>query len=127
MDVPLFYMTEASAADFVHYALDDLNAPPSAVGHPASSGVPNDFHLSPPYPNPFNSTTVIRFSLPARGSVSLVIYDVLGRKVATLFRSRRSGGSNQVIFDGSILPSGLYFAVLRSENLTQIRKVVLLK
>jgi hypothetical protein len=127
IDVPLFYMTQASAADFIHHALDDLNAPPSGVRQGESSNVPSAFHLSPPYPNPFNSNTVIRFVLPETGSASLTVYDVLGRKVATLFHSRSSGRSYQVVFDGSSLSSGLYFAVLKSENFTEVEKIVLLK
>lgn len=67
------------------------------------------FTLAQNYPNPFNPTTVINYQLPIDGHVTLVVYDVLGRKVNTLVDADKSAGSYEVNFDGRDLASGVYF------------------
>jgi hypothetical protein len=79
------------------------------------------------YPNPFNPTTQIEFYLHQRAEVSLVIYDLLGRKVTTLEYGMFEQGYHKSKFDGSELPSGIYFAQLTGGVSTQTRKLVLLK
>ncbi|MCL4511680.1 MAG: T9SS type A sorting domain-containing protein [Bacteroidetes bacterium] len=88
---------------------------------------PNDFDLSQNYPNPFNPTTTIKFRVASFGFVSLKVYDVLGREVATLVNERMNGGSYVVTFDASKLPSGVYFYRLIAGNNTAIMKMVLIK
>ncbi len=90
------------------------------------------FLLSQNYPNPFNPTTTIEYSLPSisiRGDskVSLVIYDLLGRKIKTLVNKEQSSGIYKVTFDGSGLSSGIYFYRLNTGNRTEIKKFVLMK
>jgi hypothetical protein len=79
------------------------------------------------YPNPFNPTTQIEFYLHQRAEVSLVIYDLLGRKVTTLQCGMFEQGYHKSKFDGSKLPSGMYFARLSGGVSTQTRKLVLLR
>ena len=79
------------------------------------------------YPNPFNPTTVIRFSLPQTDRVRLKVYDILGQQVAVLTDGMMEAGSHTVLFDGSTLPSGVYFARLEAGKSVQTEKLVLLK
>ena len=88
---------------------------------------PSNPSLSQNYPNPFNPATVINYSLPAAGHVSLKVYDVLGRKVSTLVNENQNSGKHVVNFNGSGLASGIYFYVLRTNNLVLSKKMSLLK
>jgi len=86
------------------------------------------FELASNYPNPFNPSTTIQFTLGNDGMTSLQVYNMLGQKVATLFQGAAEAGKMyQVTLDASNLPSGLYFAKLESGNQHTIQKMVLLK
>ncbi len=84
-------------------------------------------HLEGNYPNPFNPSTVIRFSLPAAREVTLKVYDMTGREVATLADRFFSAGSQSVVFDGSSLASGVYYYTIRSEGHIETRSMQLIK
>ena len=89
---------------------------------------PRTFTLSQNYPNPFNPTTTIEFTLEKDGRVSLKVYDILGREVATLLdENRQAGVYQQVFFNGSRYSSGVYFAVLRSGEKQMVKKMLMLK
>ncbi len=88
---------------------------------------PVSFQLFNNYPNPFNPTTVISYSIPKRGMVTLKIFDMLGREVATLVNEVKNAGSYEVQFDGSRLASGVYFDRLVTGNHAITRKMLLLK
>jgi len=79
------------------------------------------------YPNPFNPITSIGFSIEKDGFVSLKVYDLLGNKIKTLVNENKTKGLYFVDFDGSELPSGIYFYVLYANNRTAIKKLILLK
>ena len=86
------------------------------------------YALNSTYPNPFNLSTTLSFELPQSGEASLIVYDILGREVARLLDSYQSAGIHQLVFDGSALSSGIYFARLSSVNgQTQTQKLVLMK
>jgi aminopeptidase N len=94
--------------------------------------LPEDFGLDQNYPNPFNPGTTFRFRLPHRASISLKVYDVLGRELTTLVDGRVEPGFQSVVWDGTDhdgvkLPSGMYFCRLVSGNAVLTRKVVLLR
>ena len=93
--------------------------------------VPAKFILSQNYPNPFNPTTTIKYSLPVRAEnlqpVQLVVYDILGKQVATLVNENKSRGEYEVIFDASHLASGTYIYTLRVDNNLLSKKMLLLK
>ena len=107
----------------------------------SSTEVPNHFSLSQNYPNPFNPVTKIKFGVvtplnppfakggtaKTGGFVRLVIYDVLGREVAMLVNKQLSPGTYEVEWNGTNLPSGVYFYKLITEGFTVTKKMVLLK
>jgi|GEM_PF-6557618 len=90
---------------------------------------PADFLLLHNYPNPFNGQTVIRYHLPAPGQVSLAVYDILGKKVATLVDGQQGAGEQKVIFSAADRPlaTGIYYAVLTSSSAKKIIKMVLMQ
>ena len=71
--------------------------------------IPSHFVLHNPYPNPFNPTTTIRYDLPEAGRVSLIIYDILGRKVAVAVDSWQEAGAHEVVWSAADIPSGDLF------------------
>lgn len=96
--------------------------------------VPGEYKLEQNYPNPFNPSTVIDFSIPRNGLVSLKIYDLLGREITALVDEHLSAGNYSVDFNTSALPnssaalsSGVYFYVLKSNGFTLMKKMILLK
>ncbi len=92
-----------------------------------SVGQPQNYMLAQNYPNPFNPTTVISYQLSAVSNVSLKVYDILGREVATLVNEKQNAGSYSVTFDGSRLASGVYFYKLAAGNFVSVKKLVVLK
>lgn len=98
------------------------------VGVPASNGgLPLTYVLDQNFPNPFNPTTMIRFQLPVRSDVTLVVYDLLGRQVAVLAGGTRDAGRYEVKFDGTNLSSGVYIYRMTAGTFVESRKLVLTK
>jgi hypothetical protein len=83
------------------------------------------FLLRQNYPNPFNPATMISYSLPAAGHVSLKIFDLLGKEVTTLVNEMKQAGTFSYQWDASGLPSGIYFYRLQSGNNSAVKKLVL--
>jgi photosystem II stability/assembly factor-like uncharacterized protein len=101
--------------------------PGSSVVSTQPAAIPVSFGITRTYPNPFNPSTRIEFTLPKSGKVSLKVYDVLGREVAELVNETLNARDHVAVFNGSELPSGIYFARLEAAGLSQTRKMVLLK
>jgi hypothetical protein len=98
----------------------------------SNTQAPQVFLLKQNYPNPFNPETNISFSLPERTSVSLVIYNILGKKVKTLVTGELAAGTHTVHWDGgeeagNSVASGIYFYRLKTDSFDQTRKMVLMK
>jgi photosystem II stability/assembly factor-like uncharacterized protein len=96
------------------------------------STIPENFHLFQNYPNPFNPVTKIRFDIPSEGKslkakVKILVYDILGKEIATLVNEQLQPGTYEVTFDGSQLPSGVYFYQLRAGEFSETKKMILLK
>jgi hypothetical protein len=87
---------------------------------------PSSFVLSA-FPNPFNSSTTMSYDLPKAASISLRVFDLLGREVAVLKDGFSQAGTHRVTFDGSGLASGIYFARLDVGSFSQMKKLILLK
>ncbi len=88
--------------------------------------LPSKFSLKS-YPNPFNPVATISFSLPVNSRVTLNVYDVLGRKVASLVNGRKQAGNYSVKFNASSLTSGVYVCRLRTERYSKALKILLVK
>lgn len=90
----------------------------------------NSFRLNQNYPNPFNPSTIISYQLPVSGYVSLKLYNVLGKEVASLINNewKEAGSHNySLLIENSSLPSGVYFYRLQSGSYVQTKKMLLLK
>ena len=92
-----------------------------------SGSVPGEYVLYQNYPNPFNPSTTISYDLPRSGMVSLKVYDLLGREVATLTNGMKNAGSYHEVFDGSRLASGIYFARLKTDAMSSTIKLIMMK
>ncbi len=86
-----------------------------------------NYLLQQNYPNPFNPTTIIGYQLPVTGKVSLKVFDMLGREVATLVDDIKSQGNHQVVFNASGLSSGVYYYTLSSGDFNSTKKLLLVK
>lgn len=89
--------------------------------------MPNQFSLMQNFPNPFNSTTEIRYKLPEASYISLSIYDVIGRKVEVLVDSKIDAGEWSIKWFPRNKNSEIYFIKMQTENFTKIRKMVYIK
>jgi hypothetical protein len=92
-----------------------------------STQAPKQFILNQNYPNPFNPTTMIRYQLPIMSNVTLKVYDVLGKEVATLVNETKEAGSYTAQFNASQYSSGVYFFKLTMNQFSSIRKMTLMK
>ena len=90
-------------------------------------GFPSVFSLEQNYPNPFNASTRIPYSLSSPGSVRLVVFDILGRKITTVVDEVRQTGEYHETLDGSSLASGVYFYRLSAGGQVAVRRMILLK
>jgi hypothetical protein len=88
---------------------------------------PVKFELLQNYPNPFNPSTTIRYQLPVNGYISLKVFDMLGREVASLVNEVKLAGSYEVTLNGNQLSSGVYYYQLKSNNFVQTKKLELIK
>jgi hypothetical protein len=89
--------------------------------------IPSSISLMQNFPNPFNPSTTIKFSIPKASDISIKLYDVLGREVKTLFTDKIEAGLHSLEFDASDLPSGVYFYSLGYEEYSLTKKLLLLK
>ncbi len=140
-------MNDPSANSFTKTAFailngiaDDLGITKSVMYVAENNTVPSSFVLEQNFPNPFNPSTVIQYQIPINlplqggnssktkgGFVTLKVFDVIGREVATLVNETQSAGLHSVQFDGRNLSSGVYYYVLRSGEFVSAKKMVLLK
>jgi len=91
------------------------------------NGVPRTAALSQNYPNPFNPATTVRFSIPHTVHVTLKVYDMVGRGIATLLDETRSAGSYAVPWDAAGLPSGIYLCRITAGRWSETRKIALIR
>lgn len=99
----------------------------TSISDPFTSQKPDNFKLLQNYPNPFNPITTIEFVLPKAQFTELKVYNTLGVEVVTLVAANLSQGKHTYRFDGSKLASGVYYYQLKSENLEQVKKMILIK
>ncbi len=99
----------------------------TAIEGQGSPTLPAHISLEQNYPNPFNPTTTITYSLVQAQNVTLKVYDILGREVATLFKGWQSSGTHKIQFDATRLASGLYFYRMQTKGFVLTRKMMLIK
>jgi hypothetical protein len=99
----------------------------SLVEQYAESQLPEEFRLNDAFPNPFNPSTTISFALPKASAVDIQVYDVTGRKVATLVNASMAAGYHQIVWDASRLASGVYIVDMRAGSFRATGKVALVK
>ncbi|MEN8193775.1 MAG: T9SS type A sorting domain-containing protein, partial [Bacteroidota bacterium] len=86
-----------------------------------------EYSLSQNYPNPFNPSTVINFSLPENGLVTLKIYNILGEEVAEVINNVKAAGNYKVSFNASNLASGMYIYQIQAGKFSAAKKMMLIK
>ena len=88
---------------------------------------PENFGLSQNYPNPFNPTTTISFQIPRTGFVSLKVYNIIGKEIATLVNQEEPAGDYKVQFDTHNIASGTYFYKLSAGGVSLYKKMIVIK
>ena len=138
ISISIFDSTGSEPASINSWVLiDNLILDDVATGIENEGNTPQSFSLSQNYPNPFNPTTVIKYQIRKfkkqikpnikNSKVSLIVYDLLGKEVATLVNKRQTAGSYKVNFNGSQLTSGVYLFRLNVGEYVQTRKMTLMK
>lgn len=107
--------TEADASTTITVSNDDL------------ADLPERFELFQNYPNPFNPSTTINFALPEQSDVIIRIYDVMGRRVATLLDENRPAGYHNIVWNAGSVASGIYFYRIQASEFTSVKKLTLVK
>ena len=90
-------------------------------------GTPVNYSISQNYPNPFNPSTLIKYTLPQSSFVTLKVYNILGKEVASLVNENKEAGNYTINFSAKNLSSGVYFYTIKAGNFTQTKKMTILK
>ena len=109
------------------FHVDDLSLSGVSAAGESSPEIPGDMTLAQNFPNPFNPTTRIDFRTTEAGPVTLRVYDLLGREVATLVDESLFPGVHSRSFDASAIPSGMYLYRLTAGGRSESRKMMLLR
>jgi hypothetical protein len=88
---------------------------------------PTEFALYQNYPNPFNPSTLIKYQVPVNSFVSIRVFDLLGKELATLVDEEKSAGNYDVSFDASRLVSGVYVYKIQAGTFVESKKMILMK
>jgi PKD repeat protein len=124
---PYRYDLTASYQNY-DYMIDNwMTALPVGVKENVTDNIVTDYKLYQNYPNPFNPSTSISYSIPRDGFVSITVYNTLGQKVGLLVDKFMKAGSYEVKFNGSALPSGIYFYRLDAGSFSSVKKMILMK
>lgn len=129
------YATKLSADSYGNYYCQISELSASAIytsSEDQTSGLQNKFSLSQNYPNPFSSSTTIRYTLPLNSIVSLKVFDILGKEVASLVEKTQSAGTYEVIWDGvnykgERIKNGYYLAKFSANGRGMTQKMLFLK
>jgi flagellar hook assembly protein FlgD len=109
-----------------------LSPEASAIDNDFAPGTISEYTLQQNYPNPFNPSTTISYNLPVNSNVKIEIFDILGKKVNTIFDNYQNAGSHQSVWNGrdvsgNLVPSGIYFYRLSTPQFNQVKKMMLMK
>ena len=131
----LLWVTALDSSETKKYEFGHENYPNPKIEVKSTIGLstiekslPGKYSLSQNYPNPFNSSTIIIYKVPERGSVSLVIYDIHGRKVRTIVHQKQNANTYSVHFNADELASGVYFYKLQiNADYIETKKMLLIR
>lgn len=121
------YVTGISLSPVSDFDITTIKYSQTTGINQSNSYIPDGFFLFQNYPNPFNPFTVIGYQLANSNFVSLIVYDVLGNKIATLVNEKQNAGSHEISWDATGFPSGMYFYELKTEKLSSVKKMLLIK
>ena len=130
---PYSYLTKVSCVDSLNaWTLGDHKLYRTTNGGFTNVGNQNNlspriYKLNQNYPNPFNPLSTIGYQIPKSGFISIKVYNILGREVATLVNEEKPAGTYEVHFNGENFSSGIYFYKLKAGNYSSIKKMVLIK
>jgi hypothetical protein len=91
------------------------------------NALPKEYSLAQNYPNPFNPSTMINYSMPKTGLVTIKVYNILGKEIATLVNEQKTAGNYSVKFTASRYASGVYFYRMQAGSFIETKKLILLK
>ena len=104
-----------------------MRVPPIITGADEELFVPLAYRLQQNFPNPFNPSTKIQYSVPQTSPVQIKVFDVLGNEIETLVNEEKQAGKYEVEFNAANLPSGIYFYQLKAANFVETKKMILMK
>jgi hypothetical protein len=126
-----FYRVRAFSANNTSPYTNEADATTTALSKEsetlAAAANPNELFLAPNYPNPFNPSTTISYSLPEGMHVTLTVINLAGQQVATLADGYQERGVYRLTFKAANLPTGIYYAVLRAGEARQVQRMILAK
>ena len=123
-----YFLPPPTCQDYgVIYMADNMKVTPSNIFVNSEDEILDKFTLNQNYPNPFNPSTTISYQLRTKSLVTLKVFDVLGKEIATLVNNVEQPGNKSVNFNADNLVSGVYYYRLQSGNFILTRKFVLLK
>lgn len=128
-DVRAYYSTEGKYSDEDYQAVfgqENVSIQEDKLIATLSNELPADYSISN-YPNPFNPTTTISYQLPENGFVTIKVFDLLGKEIATLVDGNRTAGYHKVNFDATRLTSGIYIYTINAGKYNQSKKMILMK
>jgi len=132
-DMRVVYTAVGANDSAIRSAIESaINAMETEVGTQSEESVPSEWNLSVAYPNPFNPSTTLEYTLANATTVSINIYNVAGAKVTTLVNERKRPGSYPISWDGkaengNVVSNGIYFIKLTTSEYEKTQQVMLLK
>jgi hypothetical protein len=99
----------------------------TTIDEQPTSDIVTEYNLQQCYPNPFNSSTTLQYSLKERSPLELVLYDILGSQVVVLVNEEQDAGNYKINFNAGRLASGIYFYRIKAGSFVETKKMVLMK
>lgn len=121
------YFVEFSTGDSAFGRVEMFKQPPTSVDDIPDANHPYNYRLYKNYPNPFNPSTNIFFSIPEEADVTIKVYNNVGEQVAVLIEQRLAEGTYNLVFNAQNLPSGVYYYRMTANSFVKTNKMVLLK
>ncbi len=109
------------------FSLDLVSSTAQVIGIRNENITANTYKLNQNYPNPFNPSTSIEYAVAGKGFVSLKVFDLLGKEVATLVNEVKDAGTYSLNFNAAKLTSGVYFYRIQTDKFTDMKSMVLVK